>query len=39
MSEPLQESILEVSETGNENENWYSPSMQHKSDVDDAGYY
>lgn len=39
MSEPLQESVLEVSETGNENENWYTPSMnqQNKLDNDDEG--
>lgn len=41
MSEPIQESVLEVSETGNENDNWYSPSTnnQNKLDNDDEGFF
>lgn len=35
LSENIQATVLEESETGNENENWYTPTVQAKKDQDD----
>jgi ubiquitin-like-conjugating enzyme ATG3 len=39
LSETVQETVLEESDNGNENENWYTPSIHQKRNQDDDGVF